>query len=177
MIPLHPIPAAPISTGGVSNSRSSPRTACRKSSSDAGVFTRPVRTIAPDSSTHAALICVPPMSSPSSPPAAGFDPPMTAFRKTQESSRCQAVSDIGSDLMTAAASYFEKTIALLGEVRDRELAVIEQAAEICAARIAHGGLVFLFGNGHPRLMCEGMSPRQGCCPCFVATVELAPSKP
>src|SRR5437879_7955223 len=75
--------------------------------------------------------------------------------------------------MTAAASYFEKTIALLGEVRDSELAVIQQAAEICAARIAHGGLVFLFGNGHSRMMCEEMTPRQGCFPGFVALVELA----
>src|SRR5258708_20971409 len=75
--------------------------------------------------------------------------------------------------MTGGAAYFEKTIALLGEVRDRELAVIEQAAEICAARIAHGGLVFRFGNGHSRMMCEEMTPRQGCFPGFVALVELA----
>ena len=75
--------------------------------------------------------------------------------------------------MTAAVSYFEKTIALLEEVRDRELAVIHQAAEVCASRIAQGGLVFLFGNGHSRMMCEEMTPRQGCFPGFVALVELA----
>src|SRR5438445_7176759 len=129
--------------------------------------------IVPDSSTQAALIWVPPISSPSSSPVSGFVPPMAAFPKTQEYSRCWAVSDIGSDLMTAAASYFEKTIALLGEVRDRELDVIQQAAELCASRIAQGGLVFLFGNGHSRMMCEEMTPRQGCFPGFVALVELA----
>src|SRR5713226_942272 len=75
--------------------------------------------------------------------------------------------------MTAAASYFEKTIALLGEVRDRELDVIQQAAQVCASRIAAGGLVFLFGNGHSRMMCEEMTPRQGCFPGFFALVELA----
>jgi len=75
--------------------------------------------------------------------------------------------------MNAAVSYFERTIKLLGEVRDRELAAIEQAAEVCASRIAAGGLVFLFGNGHSRMMCEEMIPRQGCFPGFVALVELA----
>ena len=75
--------------------------------------------------------------------------------------------------MSAAASYFEKTVQLLEQVRDRELAVIQQAAEVCASRIAQGGLVFLFGNGHSRMMCEEMTPRQGCFPGFVALVELA----
>src|SRR5438045_8006956 len=51
--------------------------------------------------------------------------------------------------------------------------VIQKAAELCADRIARGGLVFLFGNGHSRMMCEEMIPRQGCYPGFVALVELA----
>src|SRR6266849_5461763 len=75
--------------------------------------------------------------------------------------------------MNAAASYFEKTIRLLGEVRDRELAIIQQAADVCTSSIAQGGLVFLFGNGHSRMMCEEMTPRQGCFPGFVALVEQA----
>jgi uncharacterized phosphosugar-binding protein len=75
--------------------------------------------------------------------------------------------------MNAAASYFDSTINLLRQVRERELPIIQQAAEICAARIAAGGLVFLFGNGHSRMMCEEMTPRQGCFPGFVALVELA----
>ena len=75
--------------------------------------------------------------------------------------------------MNAALSYFEKAVELLRQVRDRELAAIEQAAEVCAASIAHGGLVFLFGNGHSRMLCEEMTPRQGCFPGFVAVVELA----
>src|SRR5258705_10002006 len=75
--------------------------------------------------------------------------------------------------MNASISYFEKAMDLLRQVRDQELPSIQQAAEICASRIAQGGLVFLFGNGHSRMMCEEMTPRQGCFPGFVALVELA----
>lgn len=75
--------------------------------------------------------------------------------------------------MGAAADYFDKTIALVQQVRERELANIEKAAEICAESISHGGLVFLFGNGHSRMMCEEMTPRQGCFVGFFALVELA----
>jgi len=75
--------------------------------------------------------------------------------------------------MNAALSYFEKAVELLRQVKDQELAAIEQAAEVCAASIAQGGLVFLFGNGHSRMLCEEMTPRQGCFPGFVAVVELA----
>lgn len=75
--------------------------------------------------------------------------------------------------MGAATEYFDKTIALVQQIRDRELANIEKAAEICAGSIAQGGLVFLFGNGHSRMMCEEMTPRQGCFAGFFALVELA----
>ncbi|HET7212083.1 MAG TPA: SIS domain-containing protein [Terriglobia bacterium] len=73
--------------------------------------------------------------------------------------------------MSAAEQYFDKTLQLLKEVREQEMAVIQKAAEICASSIAQGGLVFLFGNGHSRMMCEEMTPRQGCFPGFVALVE------
>src|ERR1700738_2018649 len=75
--------------------------------------------------------------------------------------------------MKAALSYFEKALDLLREVREQELSAIDQAAEICTTSIAAGGLVFLFGNGHSRMLCEEMTPRQGCFPGFVAVVELA----
>src|SRR6476660_10007066 len=75
--------------------------------------------------------------------------------------------------MNASVSYFEKAMDLLRQVRDKELSAIEQAAEICATSIAQGGLVFLFGNGHSRMLCEEMTPRQGCFPGFVALVEWA----
>jgi uncharacterized phosphosugar-binding protein len=75
--------------------------------------------------------------------------------------------------MEAVLAYFERTRALLDEIRASELPAVERAVEICAGSIARGGLVFLFGAGHSRMMCEEMTPRQGCFPGFVALVELA----
>ena len=76
-------------------------------------------------------------------------------------------------MSNAALSYFEKTRALLEALRNTQLPQIEKASDLCADRISKGGLVFLFGNGHSRMMCEEMTPRQGCYPGFVALVELA----
>jgi len=73
----------------------------------------------------------------------------------------------------AALSYFKKTVAMLEALRETELPKIEKAATLCADRIHKGGLVFLFGNGHSRMMSEEMTPRQGCFPGFVAMVELS----
>ena len=64
-------------------------------------------------------------------------------------------------------------MVLLEELRRTQADVIQKAAELCAERISRGGLVFLFGNGHSRMMCEEMTPRQGCYAGFVALVELA----
>ena len=75
--------------------------------------------------------------------------------------------------MSASTKYYERTIALLESLRETQLPAIEKAAEICANSIANGGLVFLFGNGHSRMMCEEMTPRQGCFVGFVAMVELS----
>jgi len=75
--------------------------------------------------------------------------------------------------LTAALQYFERVSALLEGIRGTELPQIEKAAEICAQSIAQGGLVFLFGAGHSRMMCEEMTPRQGCYAGFFALVELA----
>jgi uncharacterized phosphosugar-binding protein len=76
-------------------------------------------------------------------------------------------------MTNAALAYYEKTQALLSRLRETQLPQIEKAAELCADRISKGGLVFLFGNGHSRMMCEEMIPRQGCFPGFVALVELS----
>jgi uncharacterized phosphosugar-binding protein len=78
-----------------------------------------------------------------------------------------------SSTPSAAATYFDRTLALVQQVRETELPAIQKAADLCAERIAKGGLVFMFGAGHSRMMCEEMTPRQGCFPGFVALVELA----
>jgi uncharacterized phosphosugar-binding protein len=77
------------------------------------------------------------------------------------------------DQLNAAGRYFEATLQLLQRVGRDTAPSIDRAAEICANSIGNGGLVFLFGNGHSRMMCEEMTPRQGCYPGFVALVELA----
>src|SRR5712692_4925697 len=64
-------------------------------------------------------------------------------------------------------------MSLLQELKRTQADASHEAAELRADRIARGGLVFLFGNGHSRMMCEEMTPRQGCFPGFVALVELA----
>jgi uncharacterized phosphosugar-binding protein len=73
----------------------------------------------------------------------------------------------------SALEYFDRAQALVQKIKDTQLPAIERAAEICAESIAQQGLVFLFGNGHSRMMCEEMTPRQGCFVGFVALVELA----
>lgn len=75
--------------------------------------------------------------------------------------------------MSAATIYFEKTLSLIERIRQTQLPAIEQAAEICTESIANQGLVFLFGAGHSRMMCEEMTPRQGAFVGFFALVELA----
>jgi uncharacterized phosphosugar-binding protein len=73
----------------------------------------------------------------------------------------------------AALDYYRKTAVLLEQLKDTQQDAIDRAAAICTHSIANGGLVFLFGNGHSRMMCEEMTPRQGCFVGFVAMVELA----
>jgi uncharacterized phosphosugar-binding protein len=73
----------------------------------------------------------------------------------------------------ASSAFFDETMSLLQELKRTQSGVIQQAGELCADRITRGGLVFLFGNGHSRMMCEEMTPRQGCFSGFVALVETA----
>jgi len=74
--------------------------------------------------------------------------------------------------MNAADEYYDAGIELLRRIRDTQLPALEQAALICANAIAQKGLVFLFGSGHSRMMCEEMIPRQGCFAGFYPIVHL-----
>jgi uncharacterized phosphosugar-binding protein len=71
----------------------------------------------------------------------------------------------------AAISYFDSTIDLLNRLKATQLPSIHKASELFADRIAKGGLIFLFGCGHSRMMCEEMTPRQGCFVGFFALIE------
>jgi uncharacterized phosphosugar-binding protein len=73
----------------------------------------------------------------------------------------------------ASSAFFDETIRLLQDLKRTQADTIQRAGELCADRIIQGGLVFLFGNGHSRMMCEEMTPRQGCYAGFVALVESA----
>ncbi|NKB66814.1 MAG: sugar isomerase domain-containing protein [Candidatus Latescibacteria bacterium] len=75
--------------------------------------------------------------------------------------------------MNAGRAYYDKTIQLLEQLSQTQGPHIDRAADICADSISKGGLVFLFGAGHSRMMCEEMTPRQGCFVGFFALVELA----
>ena len=79
------------------------------------------------------------------------------------------------DKPTAATAFFDQAMEYLEKLKRTQSDAIQKAADICTDSIAQGGLVFLFGNGHSRMMCEEMTPRQGCFPGFVALVEMAVS--
>lgn len=70
----------------------------------------------------------------------------------------------------AASVYFAQAIERLQELQRTQLPQIQTAAGVCAESIRNGGLVFLFGSGHSRFLCDEMAPRQGC---FVGFVPLA----
>ena len=60
--------------------------------------------------------------------------------------------------MAAASDYFQLTIERLQRLWKTQCEEIEYAAELCAERISNGGLIFCFGSGHSRMMCEEMTP-------------------
>lgn len=82
-------------------------------------------------------------------------------------------NESGDKTKQASSIFFDSAISLLQELKRTQADAIQRAGELCADRIASGGLIFLFGNGHSRMMCEEMTPRQGCYVGFVALVELA----
>jgi uncharacterized phosphosugar-binding protein len=73
----------------------------------------------------------------------------------------------------AALTYHAVASAALEKVKDTQLQPIIEASRICAGTIASGGLVFLFGSGHSRLMIDEMTPRQGCFVGFYPLIEQA----
>lgn len=77
--------------------------------------------------------------------------------------------------MSAAQAFYKSAMALLEDLERNETPNIRRAAELCSDSISRGGLVFLFGAGHSRMLCEEITPRQGCFVGWVAFVELAVS--
>jgi uncharacterized phosphosugar-binding protein len=75
--------------------------------------------------------------------------------------------------LRAAETYFRESLARLPGLLDGQRQALDQAAEWCTEAIAADGLVHLFGCGHSRMLCEEMTPRQGCFVGWHTIVELA----
>jgi uncharacterized phosphosugar-binding protein len=75
--------------------------------------------------------------------------------------------------VSAALEFHAAATQAMESVRTSQLDAIVAAALLCADKIARGGLVFLFGSGHSRLIVDEMTPRQGCFVGFVPLVETA----
>jgi len=74
--------------------------------------------------------------------------------------------------LTAADRYFRDGLTRLQNLLDGQRHALDRAAALCTDAIAADGLVHLFGCGHSRMMCEEMTPRQGCFVGWHTIVEL-----
>ena len=75
----------------------------------------------------------------------------------------------------AALQFHSAAANAVNEINHTQLDNIVAASRICTDSIAQGGLVFLFGAGHSRMMVDEMTPRQGCFVGFYPLVELSVS--
>src|SRR5262245_31101519 len=78
-----------------------------------------------------------------------------------------------SPLLPAAERFYQEALARLTVLLDGQREALDRAATLCTEAIASGGLVHLFGCGHSRMLCEEMTPRQGCFVGWHTIVELA----
>jgi uncharacterized phosphosugar-binding protein len=74
--------------------------------------------------------------------------------------------------LAAAERYYKDSLSRLEKLLDSQRSALDRAASLCTEAIAEGGLVHLFGCGHSRMMCEEMTPRQGCFVGWHTIVEL-----
>jgi len=75
--------------------------------------------------------------------------------------------------LPAARVFYQEAMTRLSSLMDRQWDNLDRAASWCTDAIASDGLVHLFGCGHSRMMCEEMTPRQGCYVGWHTIVELA----
>jgi uncharacterized phosphosugar-binding protein len=74
--------------------------------------------------------------------------------------------------LPAAERFYHDALARLQCLLDDQRETLDRAAGWCTEAIASGGLVHLFGCGHSRMLCEEMTPRQGCFVGWHTIVEL-----
>lgn len=75
--------------------------------------------------------------------------------------------------MLAAEQFYHDALIRLNGLLETNRDSLDRAAELCSDAIAADGLVHLFGCGHSRMLCEEMTPRQGCFVGWHTIVELA----
>lgn len=74
--------------------------------------------------------------------------------------------------LPAAERYFDQAMNRLRGLLEGQREALDKAASLCTEAIAQDGLVHLFGCGHSRMLCEEMTPRQGCFVGWHTIVEL-----
>lgn len=74
--------------------------------------------------------------------------------------------------LAAGEQFYREAMARLHGLIEKQRSALDQAASLCTEAIARDGLVHLFGCGHSRMMCEEMTPRQGCYVGWHTIVEL-----
>ena len=80
---------------------------------------------------------------------------------------------MSSPTLPAAERFFHESLSRLSSLLDSQRPQLDAAAAWCTDAISSGGLVHLFGCGHSRMLCEEMTPRQGCYVGWHTLVELA----
>jgi uncharacterized phosphosugar-binding protein len=75
--------------------------------------------------------------------------------------------------LPAAERFYQAALARMQALLEPQREALDRAAALCTEAIAHEGLVHLFGCGHSRMLCEEMTPRQGCFVGWHTIVELA----
>src|SRR3954451_19555468 len=75
--------------------------------------------------------------------------------------------------LPAAERFYHDAMARLSTLLESQREALDRAADLCTEAIAADGLVHLFGCGHSRMLCEEMTPRQGCFVGWHTIVELA----
>ena len=79
---------------------------------------------------------------------------------------------MSDSLIPAAERFFADAMERLQQLLAPQREALDRAAVLCTEAIARDGLVHLFGCGHSRMMCEEMTPRQGCFVGWHTIVEL-----
>src|SRR5579885_1475685 len=74
--------------------------------------------------------------------------------------------------LPAAERFYHEAMSRLHGLLDGQREALDRAADLCTEAIAADGLVHLFGCGHSRMLCEEMTPRQGCFVGWHTIVEL-----